>query len=142
VDRRQRRTEERRSAWPITTSKIADVAWVERQKAGTAGFTAFVTSRSTAERCAPSARAAARNQSDRRSTASVRRPKRCATSHLPAAFERRPLYAPQLGFEISPYIHARRSHGAPVEVYELLAHHARARGRSCLALDRTSRALR
>ncbi|MFI5299215.1 MAG: metallophosphoesterase [Polyangiales bacterium] len=128
---------------PVTTQKLIDLAYVEKQRAGGPGFTAFVgvevqplVLRSICEsvvhaepgraihRVCPSRDAYARAEAEHRSMRLV--------------IERRPLYFPDGVFWTVPdrFPTFEAIATTPIETYELLVDHARALGKQCKALDR------
>ncbi len=128
---------------PVTTQKLIDLAYVERQRSGGPGFTAFVgvdvqpsvlrqicesivhaTPGRSIHRVCPSREAFSRAEADRRTMRLV--------------IERRPLYFPDGVFWTVPdhFPTAEAIATPPRETYELLADYARDRGKQCKAIDR------
>lgn len=128
---------------PVTTQKLVDLAYVEKQRAGGPGFTAFVGVDVAASTLRQICEAALHGEPGR----SIHRvcPTREAFAQAEAAHramrlvvERRPLYFPEGVFWSVPerFPTADAIATPPRETYELLADYARDRGRACKAIDR------
>lgn len=123
---------------PVSAQALADFAFSERQKVGGPGFTAFeelvVDGNTLAELCAAWLREPSVGQRMHRVCPGLIEPHK--TYRL--VIERRALHAPHLAFVSIPKTWPKPpvDESAAVEAYEVLTEYARARGKSCKALDR------